>query len=242
MRNIHIAIVGAGVWGETHASIFREHPSATPVAVCDRDVARAKKLADAYGIQNVYGSVEEMLSADGFDAVSIVTPDHLHADIAVACANAGKHLLIEKPIATSVQDVHRIVNAARANHIRVMVDLHNRWSPPFRRRRPSSPPGRSALRSAYIKLNDPNGATDMPWAPARPSVVPGNHSLDTLQWLFGDIVTRVYCCQAAHVLDAPGRQNRRVPDHWSSNSGIAQMENGWITPNANPCVNDIKCT
>ncbi len=248
MRNIHIAIVGAGVWGETHASIFREHPSATPVAVCDRDVARAKKLADAYGIQNVYGSVEEMLSADGFDAVSIVTPDHLHADIAVACANAGKHLLIEKPIATSVQDVHRIVNAARANNVRVMVDLHNRWSPPFAQAKAELTAGTlGALRSAYIRLNDTKWvATDMlPWA-ASSSILwfLGSHSLDTLQWLFDDIVARVYCVSSRGVLDALGVRTDDVflTTLEFQNGGIAQMENGWITPNANPCVNDIKCT
>ena len=95
MRTIRIAIVGAGVWGDTHAAIYREHPLAEPVAICDRDVDRARALADKYGIPSVYGSVEEMLEAGGFDAVSIVTPDHLHADIAVACAAAGKPWVLD---------------------------------------------------------------------------------------------------------------------------------------------------
>jgi len=249
MRDIiRIAIVGAGVWGETHAAIFCEHPGAELVAICDRDTSRAQALAQRYGMVAVYGSVEEMLAAGGFDAVSVVTPDHLHADIAVACANAGKHLLIEKPIATTVADVHRIVDAVRANNVRAMVDLHNRWSPPFAQAKAEIEAGTlGTLRSAYLRLNDTKWvATDMlPWA-ADSSIMwfLGSHSLDTLQWLFGDVITRVYCASNRGVLDSLG-----VPtdDVFLStlefrNGGIAQMENGWITPNANPCVNDIKCT
>lgn len=172
MRTIRIAIVGAGVWGDTHAAIYREHPLAEPVAICDRDVDRARALADKYGIPSVYGSVEEMLEAGGFDAVSIVTPDHLHADIAVACAAAGKHLLIEKPLATTRADVLRIVRAARESGVRVMVDLHNRWSPPFAEaRRMVEEGGLGTLRNAYIRLNDVKWvATDMrPGRRGRPS-------------------------------------------------------------------------
>ena len=247
MRTIRIAIVGAGVWGDTHAAIYREHPLAEPVAICDRDVDRARALADKYGIPSVYGSVEEMLEAGGFDAVSIVTPDHLHADIAVACAAAGKHLLIEKPLATTRADVLRIVRAARESGVRVMVDLHNRWSPPFAEaRRMVEEGGLGTLRNAYIRLNDVKWvATDMlPWA-ARSSILwfLGSHSFDTLQWLFEDRVRRVYTVSARGVLDGLGvpTEDTFLSTMEFERGGVAQMENGWITPNANPCVNDIKC-
>ena len=65
------------------------------------------------------------------DAVAIVTSDFLHADIAVEFANRGKHLLIEKLIATTREDVSRIVEAVERNGVRAMVVLHNRWNPPF---------------------------------------------------------------------------------------------------------------
>ncbi len=248
MSKTRIAVVGAGVWGETHAAIFREHPDAEPVAICDKNVERAEALAKNFGIASVYGSVEDMLAADGFDAVSIVTPDHLHADIAVRCANAGKHMLIEKPIATTAEDVHKIVNAARANNVRVMVDLHNRWSPPFAQCKAELDAGTLGTpRNAYFRLNDTKWvATDMlPWA-ASSSILwfLGSHSLDTLQWLFDDHVTRVYSVASRGVLDSLGVATDDVflTTLEFSRGGIAQMENGWITPNANPCVNDIKCT
>lgn len=247
MKPVRIAIVGAGVWGDTHAAIFREHPFADPVAICDKNTEKAQALAEKYGIAKVFSSVDDMLSYGDFEAVSIVTPDHLHADIAVACAAAGKHLLIEKPLATSKEDVYRILKAVRESSVRAMVDLHNRWSPPFAAAHDAIARGElGALRSAYFRLNDIKWvATDMlPWA-ASSSILwfLGSHSFDTLQWLFHDEAVRVYSVSSRGVLDG---LNVPTEDVFQTtiefkNGGIAQMENGWITPNANPCVNDIKC-
>ena len=247
MDTIRMAIIGAGVWGETHAAIFREHPAALPVAICDKDKPKAEALAEKYGIPRVFGSVDELLGWGEFDAVSIVTPDHLHGDIAVACANAGMHMLIEKPLATSREDVTRILEAVRANRVRAMVDLHNRWSPPFAAAHDAVQRGElGTLRSAYFRLNDIKWvATDMlPWA-ASSSIMwfLGSHSFDTLQWVFGDKARRVYTVSNRGVLDALGVPTEDVflTTIEFAHGGIAQMENGWITPNANPCVNDIKC-
>lgn len=247
MKAFRIAIVGAGVWGDTHASIYCEHPLAEPVAVCDKNEERARALAKKYSIPKVYTEVDDLLADGGFEAVSVVTPDHLHAEIAMACAMAGKHMLIEKPLATSREDVLRIVKAARANNVRVMVDLHNRWSPPFVQAKQMIEAGDlGVLRSAYFRLNDIKWvATDMlPWASSSSILwFLGSHSLDTLQWLFGNRVRRVYAVSSRGVLDA---LNVKTDDVFQTtlefeNGAIAQMENGWITPNANPCVNDIKC-
>ncbi len=247
MRAVDIAIVGAGVWGETHAAIYQEHPMANPVAICDLNRERAQRIAEKYGIPRVYGDVNDMLSDGGFSAVSIVTPDFLHADVAVACARAGKHMLIEKPLATTAEDVKRITAAAREAGVRVMVDLHNRWSPPFASAKATVEEGAlGELRTAYFRLNDIKWvATDMLGWSASSSILwfLGSHSFDTLQWLFDDIVTRVYSVSTRGVLDALGVET--VDSYLTtlefSRGGIAQMENGWITPNANMGLNDIKC-
>ncbi len=247
MDPVSIAIVGAGVWGDTHAAIYREHPLANPVAICDKNEARAQALAEKHGLPKVYADVDDMLRDGQFDAVSIVTPDHLHTDIAVQCADTGKRMMIEKPLATTREDVFRILEAARKNDVRVMVDLHNRWSPPFAKTKECVEAGElGELRSAYFRLNDTKWvATDMlPWA-ASSSILwfLGSHSFDTLQWLFDDRVTRVYAVSGRGVLDSLDVPTEDVflSTLEFSRGGIAQMENGWITPNANPCVNDIKC-
>lgn len=247
MKNFKIAIVGAGVWGDTHAAIYREHPNVEPVAICDKNIEKAKALAEKYGLGRVFGSVDELLAWGDFEAVSIVTPDFLHADIAVACANAGKHMLIEKPLATTREDVFRIMEAVEKNNVRAMVDLHNRFSPPFAEAKRLIELGELGnLRNGYFRLNDIKWvATDMLSWSAQSSILwfLGSHSFDTLQWLFQDRATRVYTVSNRGVLDSLGvdTDDTFLTTIEFEHGAIAQMENGWITPNANPCVNDIKC-
>ena len=244
---LKLAIIGAGVWGDTHAGIFAEHSAAKNVAICDLDKTRAAEVAKKYGIPEVFTDYKEMLAKTDCDAVSIVTPDHLHGDIAVACAQAGKHMLIEKPIATSREDVHRIVEAANKHKVRVMVDLHNRWSPPFAAAKQAIEAGElGAIQTGYFRLNDIKWvATDMLSWTAESSILwfLGSHSLDTLRWLFDDEVKRVYSVARSGVMEKLGipTVDTYLTTLEFAKGGIAQMENAWITPNGNPCLNDIKC-
>ncbi len=243
---LKMAIVGAGIWGENHAEIYREHPFAEVNAICDMNRAKAEAMAAKLGIKEVYDDYNEMFRKADCDTVAIVTPDFAHADIAEAAAEHKKNMLIEKPLATTREDVYRIVNAVEKNHVRAMVDLHNRWSPPFNAAHEAVDRGDLGnIYSAYMRLNDVKWvATDMlPWA-AKSSILwfLGSHSLDTLRWFFHDEVKRVYSVSREGVLKGKGVDT--VDEYLTTiefcNGGIAQMENGWITPNANPCVNDIK--
>lgn len=245
-RNIKMAIVGAGIWGENHAQIYNAHPFAETVAICDKNLEKAQEVAARLNIPQVYADYNEMFEKSGCDAVAIVTPDFLHADIAIAAAEHKKHVLIEKPLATNAPDVHRMVKAIRENGVRAMVDLHNRWSPPYHAAYQQVQKGELGdVYSAYIRLNDVKWvATDMlPWA-AQSSILwfLGSHSLDTLRWFFHDEVKRVYSVSREGILKGMGVDT--VDEYLTTiefrNGGVAQMENGWITPNANPCVNDIK--
>lgn len=242
-----IAIVGAGLWGESHAELYRSHPLTEVVAVCDRDRARAEAMAARLGIPGVYTDHRDLLAHSGFDILAIVTPDFAHADIAVDTANAGRSMIIEKPLATTREDVFRILEAVERNGVRAMVDLHNRWSPAFQVAHQALERGElGTLVSAYFRLNDVKSvATDMlSWA-ARSSILwfLGSHSLDTLRWFFGSEVRRVYAASQSGLLRSLGVDTVDIYQSTLefANGGIAQMENGWITPNGNPNVNDIKC-
>ncbi len=248
MKTIKMALVGAGTWGANHARIYKAHPFADIVAICDMNGERARRVAEEEGIPQVYEDYQEMLAKTDCDAVAIVTPDFAHADVAVAAARAGKHILIEKPLATTRDDVLRIVKAVEENGVRCMVDLHNRWNPPFNATYEAIRANElGEVYSAYYRLNDCRWvATDMlPWA-AKSSILwfLGSHSLDTLMWLFGSRPKRVYSVSKEGVLK---REGVDATDEYLStiefeNGAVAQMENGWVTPNANPCVNDIKFT
>lgn len=243
---IKMAIVGAGLWANEHARLFGEMYGVECVAICDLNQQRANEFAALHQIPNVYIDHREMLKKSGCDAVSIVTPDFLHTEIAVDCANAGKHMLIEKPLATTREDIFKILDAVEKNNVRVMVDMHNRFSPPFNNAKylvESQKFGRPV--NAYIRLNDIRSvATDMlSWA-SKSSILwfLGSHSLDSMSWILDSYPKEVYARSNRGVLDALGVD--AVDVYQSSiaydNGVIAQMENGWITPNGNPCVNDFK--
>ena len=76
------------------------------------DEARAREVAERYGAPHVYTDYRDLLARDDIAAVSIATPDFAHREIAVAAAQAGKHMLVEKPLATTVEDAEAIVEAA----------------------------------------------------------------------------------------------------------------------------------
>ncbi|MGO4541444.1 Gfo/Idh/MocA family protein [Paenibacillus sp. 2TAB19] len=248
MTTIKMGIVGAGTWGETHAFIYNDHPQAEVTAICDMNAERAKALAAKFNIpeSNVFTSHNDMLGSGLVDAVAIVTPDFAHTRIAVDCANAGKHFIIEKPLTTSREEALEIMEAVEKNNVRMMVDLHSRWSPLF------AIPKQSILDgdigdpySAYYRLNDIKWvATDLlPWA-AKSSILwfLGYHSVDVLRWLFDDEVERVYSVSREGVLKDEGVDTVDVYQTILEfrGGGIATMENGWITPNSNPNVNDMK--
>lgn len=245
-KKIRMGIVGAGLWGHSHAGLYQEHPHAETVAVCDIDLEKAKALAAKYHIPQVFSDYQQMLSHAACDAVAIVTPDFLHADIAVACAQAGKDMIIEKPLATTREDVMRIVQAAETHDVRVMVDLHNRWNPPFNTLKQLIATGRyGEPRSAHFRLNDCLWvATDMIKWCAQSSILwfLGSHSLDTMNWIIGDYPVEVYAVKTEGKLKSLGIDT--VDTYLSTiryaGGAVAHMENSWITPNGNTNVNDFK--
>jgi predicted dehydrogenase len=243
---LKIGIVGAGIWGENHARIYQAHPGAEVVAICDMQAAKARDMAAKLGVEAWYSDYRELIAKSGCDAVAIVTPDFAHADIAIAAAAGGKHMLIEKPLATTRDDVARMMDAITSAGVRAMVDLHNRWSPPFNTAKQLLDSGELGdPYSAYFRLNDTKWvATDLlPWA-AKSSILwfLGSHSLDTLRWFFSAEVERVYSVARKGLLDDLGVDTTDIylTTLEFAGGGIAQMENGWIIPNGHPNVNDIK--
>lgn len=243
---IKMGIVGAGVWGETHASIYQEHPCAELVAICDISIEKAQKIADKYNIPQVYSNYHEMAEKCNCDAVAVVTPDFLHADISVAFAKQKKHLLIEKPIATNKKDILTIMDAVNKNGVRAMVDLHNRWNAPFNKAKQEVEKGTlGEPYTAYIRLNDIKWvATDMLSWSADSSIMwfLGSHSVDTLRWMFDDEVKRVFSVKRKGILQKLGINTDDIflTTLEFKKGGIAHMENGWITPNGNTNINDFK--
>lgn len=248
MSTLKMAIIGAGTWGETHGFAYTDHPNAELVAVCDLNADRAQHFAVKFGVADsgVYTDYREMLDKADIDAVAIVTPDFSHTPIAVDCANAKKHMIIEKPFTTSRGDALAVLEAVRRNDVRMMVDLHNRWNPVYAVVKNCVENGEIGdPYSAYYRYNDIRWvATDLlPWA-SKSSILwfLGYHSADLLRWLFNDEVERVYAVSRSGILKSIGVDTVDVYQTILEfrGGGIATMENGWITPNTNPALTESK--
>ncbi len=130
---LNIALIGTGGIVENgHAQALTELPSAQLWSVLSRDIARAKEFAKQYNATSpepAYDSLDSLLSDPKLDAVIIATPDKLHKDQAIACAKAGKHILLEKPMATDTEGAQAIVNASEHAGIKLGICYHLRWHP-----------------------------------------------------------------------------------------------------------------
>jgi len=239
-------VIGLGTWGENHLRAYAHDERAELVAICDLDADRPARMAAEFDVKTVYTDYQELLGDESVQAVSIVTPDFAHAEIAVDAARAGKDILIEKPMATTVADCERIVAETRAAGVKLMVDFHNRWNPSICKAREAVEAGELGAPSMmYVRLND---TIDVPtdwlsWA-GESNVLwfLGSHCVDVVRWLFGDEVVRVHSVSRNVVLKERGID---TPDFYQSilelrNGGVAVVENCWIVaPNA-PIVFDFK--
>ncbi len=123
---LNVAVVGVGYLGKHHARIYSALEDVNLVAIVDTDHDAAASAASAYGGRAV-SDFRQVL--DDVDALSIVTPTSLHYDVSLECLRAGKHLLIEKPITSTVEEADALIAAADANGCIVQVGHLERYNP-----------------------------------------------------------------------------------------------------------------
>ncbi len=121
---IRIGIIGAGPNAEGHARYYRESPRTHLVAIADPDAARADRLAGELNARSVRDYREFL---DHVDAVVVSSPNFLHYEHAVACAEAGKHLFCEKPMGLGVDEARGIAQAVSVNHVASQVGFSVRF-------------------------------------------------------------------------------------------------------------------
>lgn len=123
-----MAVVGAGSIATAHLDAYAAEADAELVAVVDRHPERAAVLAGRYGIPEVYTSLPAALEDERVQAVSVCTANESHAELAVVALSAGRHVLVEKPLATTVPDAVAIQDAARRSGTVVQVGFVRRFS------------------------------------------------------------------------------------------------------------------
>lgn len=131
MKKIRTGIIGLGAISHNQILGWLSHSDAEIVAMCDAVEARAKKKADVFGVKKTYTSYEELLKDGEIDAVDILLPHHLHADCAVKAAEAGKHVLLIKPMAMSSEDCDAVIRAAEKAGVKLQIQENYMFYPPF---------------------------------------------------------------------------------------------------------------
>lgn len=258
MEEVGFGVIGVGTWGELHARVYSTTPGARLAAVCDTNVERAEQIGEACGAGKIYHDYRQLLADPEVQAVSVVLPDFLHREAAVAAAEAGKHILVEKPLATTEEDCRAIIEAARKAGVHLFVDFHNRWNPLFQALKQALDGGELGTpQMIYYRLSDTLYVPTqmLKWA-ARSSVAwfLASHCLDTLLWLMnarayarggqGDSIERLYCVSRPGVLrhqygvDTPDFYQTTL--EWKSGL-VAQVENCWILSDGGPAIVDLQC-
>jgi UDP-N-acetylglucosamine 3-dehydrogenase len=128
MKKLGTAVVGTGFWGKNHARVYKDLQETDLLAVCDIDAARAKAVADQFGAKP-YTSVRRMLQNKEIKAVSVCTWSTSLARVAIEAVKAGKHVLVEKPMAASVKQAERLVDEAKKKRVHLTVGFLMRFIP-----------------------------------------------------------------------------------------------------------------
>jgi predicted dehydrogenase len=137
MDKLGVGIVGPGWAGGEHIKAYMSNPNVEIVALCGRDEGRTRAKIQECGVEcDIYTDYEEMLKRDDLHVVSICTPNNLHVREGVAAAQAGKHFLIEKPIALNLEDLKKLRDAVRVAGVKTVVGFVLRWNPLFETLKP----------------------------------------------------------------------------------------------------------
>src|SRR4030088_2557305 len=126
-RALRVGVVGAGVMGTNHARVLAGLPDITLVGIVDPLPAHRTRATELTG-SRPFTNLDELI-AEGIDAVTVAAPTHLHHEIALSCIARGIHILVEKPIASTVEEGRAIVAAARRAGVSLMVGHVERFTP-----------------------------------------------------------------------------------------------------------------
>ncbi|HEY0439892.1 MAG TPA: Gfo/Idh/MocA family oxidoreductase [Xanthobacteraceae bacterium] len=218
--DLRIGIVGVGIMGSNHARVLAELPGVRLVAVADPDPQQGGPVGKALGCE-VVRDLSELL-AIGVDAVSIAAPTHLHHDLAVEAIRNGVHVLVEKPIASTVEEGRAIVAAARKAGTTLMVGHVERFNPAVQTLK-DAVQGEEILSIGITRVG--------PFPPRMSNVGVvidlAVHDIDLIRWFTDSEIVEVQPMLASTLA-----QNEDIALlQFRTKSGVlAQINTNWLTP------------
>ncbi|TMQ69033.1 MAG: Gfo/Idh/MocA family oxidoreductase, partial [Candidatus Eisenbacteria bacterium] len=129
-KNIRIGLVGVGAAAQVnHIPALKKAEGLELVVLCDRDPEKAARVAQKFGIERAVDRLDDLLSLDDIEAVDICTPNYLHAPMAIAALESGKHVLCERPLARRADEAANMVKAAKKSDRHLLCAVQHRFRP-----------------------------------------------------------------------------------------------------------------
>ena len=227
MSSIGLAVIGAGYWGPNLVRTAAANPALRLEWLCDLDEERAKAVLGRYTTVKTTASYEQVLADPAVAAVAVATPAATHFDLVRAALEAGKHVLVEKPLTSTVSDGVKLAELAERSGLALMCDHTYCYTPAVRRIREFIQAGEIGdiqfVDSVRINLGLVQPDVDVLW-----DLAP--HDLSILDFILPDGVTPVAI--AAHGSDPIGN-GRACLAHlsvWLSTGALAHVHVNWLSP------------
>lgn len=230
-KTIGVAVIGTGFMGSLYARICAQTPGVEVVALCDLVAERVEALAQEVGAVAYAGFdyASMFKKHSGIDVVLVCTREDSHRDPALAALEAGKHVLVEKPLATNVRDAEAMVEAARGNAHSVAMVAHTlRFDPRFVRMKQTVAQNDlgeivhlyARRTPTYSTLERIDGRVELPyWV--------GVHDIDMMRWLTSSEVVRVNTVSTLKGVENRGVKRSILSLLTFKSGAIAALENAW---------------
>jgi predicted dehydrogenase len=218
--SLRVGVIGVGVMGSNHARVLAELPGVKLVGVADPDRKRCDQVARSLGCASFSDAAD--LIRHGVDAVTIAAPTHLHRDIAIGCAGRGIHVMVEKPIASTVEESRAIVAAAKRAGVTLMVGHVERFNP--------------AVQSIKRAIKDQNilsiAITRVGPFPPRMSNVGvvidlAVHDIDLIRWFTDSEIVEIQPQTSSAVAE---REDIALLQFRTASGVLAHINTNWLTP------------
>ena len=205
----NFGIIGAGNVSRIHAKAIQEIENARLLAVCSKNIHKARSLASEFQIKHVYTDYHDMLQRDDLDIVCILTPSGLHTEVGIAAAKQGKHVIVEKPIDICLTKAETLIRSCRDSNVKLSVISQHRFDTSTKKLKNAVEQGRLGklvLGDAHIKWFRSQEYYDSgAWRGTREIdgggvlINQGIHTIDLLLYIMGEVET-VYanCSRLGH--------------------------------------------
>ena len=233
MDRLRIGVIGLGWFGEIHCETIVGIPNLELAALCTRTPDRLAQQAAKFGVTKTYRDYRDMLADPGIDAVSIVTMWDQHTDPTIAALAAGKHVFLEKPMASTVADCNRIIAASKSARGILQIGHICRFNPRYRMAKQAIDAGKiGKIVALSSRRNIPAAWTPEILNKIGPIVGDAIHDTDIMLWFTGDRVISAYA-QTVSV------RNLKFPDigqtmYRFAGGATATLETVWCMPEKTP--------